>query len=169
MHAMRRKDRQITDTLAIRAILEGEDVLHLGLCDGGIPYVVPMSYGYTMTEDGRLTLHLHCADEGRKLDILRKNPHVCFEISRKVRIAYDEKTGSCTAKYRSVIGSGKAIIEEDAQDKLCSLHALMKQAGHTEYPPFGEKLLAMTATVRIEAEEYTAKSNIAPGEEGYVL
>jgi len=169
MHAMRRKYRQITDTKAISVILDAEDVLHLGLCDGGMPYVVPMSYGYEMTDDGRLTLHLHCAGEGRKLELLRKNPHVCFEISRKVRLAYDAETGSCTAKYFSVIGSGKAIIEEDAQDKLRSLHALMRQAGHADYPPFGEKLLNMTTTVRIEAEEYTAKSNIAPGEEGCIL
>ena len=71
MHAMRRKDRQITDLHAIRTILDGEDVLHLGLCDGNIPYVVPMSYGYEMTDDGRLTLHLHCAGEGRKLELAR--------------------------------------------------------------------------------------------------
>ena len=143
-------------------------MLHLGLSDGSTPYVVPMSYGYELTADGKLTLHLHCAGEGRKLEILRKNPHVCFEISRKVRLAYDEMTGSCTAKYRSVIGSGRAVIETDVQDKLRSLEALMRQAGHTDHPPFDEKLLNMTTTIRIEAAEYAAKSNIAPGEEGCV-
>ena len=128
-----------------------------------------MSYGYEMAPDGKLTLHLHCAGEGRKLETLRKNPNVCFEISRKVRLVYNEMTGSCTAKYRSIIGSGKAILESDAQDKLRSLEALMRQAGHKDHPPFDEKLLAMTATVRIDVTEYAAKSNIAPGEEGYPI
>ena len=39
MHAMRRKDRQITDLDSIRAILNAEDVLHLALCDENMPYV----------------------------------------------------------------------------------------------------------------------------------
>ena len=165
MHPMRRKDRQITDLTAIDALLQSEDVLHLALCDDGKPYVVPMSYGYTLTDNSKLTLHLHCASAGRKLDILRRNPAVCFEISRKVKLEYDEVTGGCTAKYRSLIGSGVAVIEEDPSDKLRSLHALMRQAGHENYPPFDEALLARTVTLRIEAEEYAAKSNIAPGEE----
>lgn len=164
---MRRKDRQITDLKVIRAILDGEDVLHLALCANNTPYVVPLSYGYEMTDDGKLTLHLHCAGEGRKLDILRENPHVCFEVSRKVRLEYDALTGSCTAKYRSLIGCGRAIIEEDMQDKLRSLQALMRQAGHEKHPDFDEALLKRTTTVRIEADTYTAKSNIAPGEDGY--
>ena len=165
MHPMRRKDRQITDLAAIRALLQSEDVLHLALCADGKPYVVPMSYGFTLRNDGKLTLHLHCAREGRKLDILRKNPAVGFEISRKVRLAYDEATGSCTAKYRSLIGSGTVVMEEEAADKLTSLHALMRQAGHENYPPFDEALLARTLTLRIEAEEYAAKSNLSPDEE----
>ena len=167
MHAMRRKDRQITDLEAIRAILDGEDVLHLAMCDENTPYVVPMSYGYELSEDGKLILYLHCASEGRKLEMLRKNPNVCFEVSRKIKLVYNEKMGSCTAKYRSVIGSGKAILEESAEEKLRSLDALMKQAGHAEHPPYEEKLLAITRTLRIEADEYTAKSNLLPGEEGY--
>lgn len=167
MHKMRRSDRQITDIHAIRTILDGEDVLHLAMCENNMPYVVPMSYGYELTDEGKLTFYLHCAGEGRKLDLLRSNPKVCFEVSRKVCLVYNKKMGSCTAKYRSVIGSGKAIIEEDAQDRLRSLDALMRQAGHAEHPPYEEKLLAMTRTLRIEVEEYTAKSNIAPDEEGY--
>lgn len=167
MHPMRRTDRQITELSAIRAILEGEDVLHLAMCDNNTPYIVPMSYGFDLTDEGKLTFYLHCAGDGRKLDLLRQNPNVCFEVSRKVRLVYNEKMGSCTAKYRSVIGVGRAVIEDSAGEKLRSLDALMRQAGHADHPPYEEKLLAMTRTLRIEVEEYTAKSNIAPDEEGY--
>lgn len=167
MHPMRRADRQITDLAAIRAILDGEDVVHLALCADNTPYVVPMNYGYALTDGGKLTLHLHCAGQGRKMELLRRNPRVCFEISRCVRLDYDEKTGRCTAKYRSLIGSGKAVIETDAQEKLRSLEAIMRKAGHADHPPFEEALLLRTVTVRIEAEEYAAKCSIAPGQEGY--
>ena len=51
---MRRKDRQITDLEAIRAILDKAKVLHLAMIDGARPYVVPMNYGYALA-DGRLS------------------------------------------------------------------------------------------------------------------
>ena len=54
---MRRKDRQITDLEAIRAILDKAKVLHLAMIDGARPYVVPMNYGYALAA-GRLTLYL---------------------------------------------------------------------------------------------------------------
>lgn len=63
---MRRADRQVTDLSAIRAILQSEMHLHLGMCDGEQPYIVPMDYGYELTDSGVLTLYLHCADEGKK-------------------------------------------------------------------------------------------------------
>ena len=76
---MRRKDREITDPEQIRAILGRARVLHLGLYDGEYPYVVPMHYGFTF-EDGKLTLYTHCAKEGRKLELLRRDARVFVEI-----------------------------------------------------------------------------------------
>lgn len=169
MHATRRPDRRITDPDAIRKFLESEDIVHIAMVDGDTPYLVPMNYGCTLTDDGKLTLHLHSAAEGRKLDILRKNPNVCFEISRKLRLTFNPQTGSCTTKYHSVIGSGKVVFVEDAQEKIESLHVLMRHAGHTDYPPFPDKLVSVTTVLRIEADEYSAKSSLAAGEEGSLL
>ena len=62
---MTRRERQITDLQEIRGILDRAKIVHIGMVDGGRPYVVPMNYGYTM-EDGQLTLYLHGANRGRK-------------------------------------------------------------------------------------------------------
>ena len=58
MAMMTRRERQVTDPEKILEILQRSKVVHLGLCDGNQPYVVPMNYGYEM-EEGRLTLYLH--------------------------------------------------------------------------------------------------------------
>ena len=68
---MRKANREIIDKSAIRAIMEEALVCRLGLCDDATPYVVPMNFGL-----GENCLFLHCAAEGRKLDILRRNDRV---------------------------------------------------------------------------------------------
>ena len=70
-----RREREVTDINEILSILDKAKVLHLGLVDGDEPYVVPMNYGYVM-EDGKLTVYLHGAKVGRKLDVMRANPKV---------------------------------------------------------------------------------------------
>ena len=72
---MRRQEREISDRAAIDAIIRACQVCRLGMVDGDLPYIVPMSFGY----DGR-ALYFHCATQGRKLDVLRRRPRVCFEF-----------------------------------------------------------------------------------------
>ena len=79
MQGMTKRERQITDPDQILAILDKAKVLHLGLCADNEPYVVPMNYGYVF-EDGKLVLYLHSAVRGKKLDMLRQNPRVFFEL-----------------------------------------------------------------------------------------
>ena len=83
---MRRTDREITDSTEIRGILERAKIVHLGMVDGGRPYVVPLHYGFEWDE-GDLTLWCHGAREGRKLDVLRVNHTVFVEIDCDAELA----------------------------------------------------------------------------------
>lgn len=65
MNGMTKRERQITDR---NEILDRSMIVHLGLVDGDEPYVVLMNYGYTMDEDGALSIDVHGAVKGRKLD-----------------------------------------------------------------------------------------------------
>ena len=69
---MTRRELEVTNPEEILRILDSSRVLHLGLVDDGMPYIVPMNYGYVM-EEGKLTLYLHSAMQGYKLDVIRKN------------------------------------------------------------------------------------------------
>lgn len=102
-----------------RKLLEDEDTGCLCLSGGGEPYGVPVSYAVI---DGRIVFH--CGLKGRKLDIIRENPRVCFVVSRhpdRVRPHHPEK--GCDYRYESVICSGNARIVEDVPER----HKLLNQ------------------------------------------
>ncbi len=119
---MRRADKEITDRNEIEDILKGQKVLRLGLCDGEMPYVVPLSFGY----DGE-SIFIHSAKEGRKIDMIRKNPRVCFEIDCDYVPTSAEDACRKPTKYRSLIGTGLAELLDDKNEKIVGLNALMVQ------------------------------------------
>ena len=84
---MRRSDREITDLGEILSIINDCKVIHLAMVDDGEPYLLPLNFGYAC-EGGAFSFFCHSAREGRKLDILRKNPTVAFEMD--CRGALDE-------------------------------------------------------------------------------
>ena len=154
---MRRKDRQITEIEAIRAILDKAKVLHLAMIDGARPYVVPMNYGYALA-DGRLTLYLHSAKEGRKLDVLQKNARVAFVLETDVSlVSGGDLPCKYGAAYASVMGEGRATILTDPVEKTDALTMLMKtQTGRNFY--ITEAMTDSVAVLRIDVEAFTAKA-----------
>ena len=154
---MRRKDREITDETAIRAILDKAQVLHLAMIDGDRPYVVPLHYGYTL-ENGVLTLYLHSAKEGRKLDVLQKNARVAFVLETDVSpISGGDIPCKYGAAYASVMGEGRATILTDPVEKTDALTMLMKtQTGRNFY--ITEAMTDTVAVLRIDVEAFTAKA-----------
>ena len=64
------------DDAAIDALLRSEFVGRIGCHANGRTYVIPVSYVY---EDGAIYGH---TTEGLKIEMMRENPAVCFEIDR---------------------------------------------------------------------------------------
>ena len=154
---MRRKDREITDETAIRAILDKAQVLHLAMIDGDRPYVVPLHYGYSLI-DGRLTLYLHSAKEGRKLDVLQNNGRVAFGLETDVAsISGGEVPCKYGAVYASVMGEGKAVFLTDPAKKAAGLQILMKIQTGREFT-ITEAMTESVAVLRVDVETYSAKS-----------
>ena len=160
MQGMTRRERQITDPQKILQILDTAKVLHLGLAVNNEPYVVPMNYGYTM-EEGTLAVYLHCSHRGKKLDMLRENPNVFFEM--ECDLAPFEGDVACRygIAYSSLMGRGKAEIVEDVQEKKKALSLLMKTQTGKDFS-FEDKMTTMVAIVKIDVSEYTAKCRPLP-------
>ena len=160
MLGMTKRERQITDEAQIRAILDTAKVLHLGLAVDNEPYVVPMNYGYTW-EEGKLTLYLHSAVMGKKLDMIRANPTVFFELECDLSPFEGEKACQYGLAYSSVMGRGTAWIVEDAEEKMRAMSILMKTQTGKDFS-FNERLVSIVAVIRIDVTEYTAKHRPVP-------
>ena len=160
MQGMTKRERQVTDPEQILRILDAGKVLHLGLAVDNEPYVVPMNYGYTM-EDGKLTLYLHSALQGKKLDMMRANPNVFFEIDCDLMPFEGRVPCQYGLVYSSVMGRGTARIVEDVEEKKQAMTVLMKTQTGKDFT-FENRLVSIVAVVRIDVEEYTAKHRPLP-------
>jgi nitroimidazol reductase NimA-like FMN-containing flavoprotein (pyridoxamine 5'-phosphate oxidase superfamily) len=119
---MRRKEREITDNDELNAIIRSTKVCRLGLSDRNIPYIVPLSFGYKDK-----TLYFHSAAEGKKIEILKRNPNVCFEFDQSIEVIEAEKPCNWGMRYRSIIGFGKACFLESIEEKQEALQIIMSQ------------------------------------------
>jgi hypothetical protein len=149
---MRRANREIFDQSAIQALMEEALVCRIGLCDDGAPYVVPMNFGL-----GENCLFLHCATEGRKLEILRQNDRVCFEMDFLREIKQGTKSCGWGARYESVIGFGRAILVDNPTEKRFALDRIMDHYGAQGPHDYPDDVLAKTTIIRIEIENLRGK------------
>jgi len=161
MHGMTRRELEITDRNEILDILDRSFIVHLGLADGDEPYVVPMNYGYTMSEEGKLTLYLHGATQGYKLDLMRKNPKVFLEMECDVKMFEGDVACRYGTAYKSLMGRGTAMILEDPAEKMEALSLFMKTQTGKDFS-FNEKLVKVVSVIRIDVHTYTAKRRSMP-------
>ena len=160
-NGMTRRELEITDRAEICDILDRSMILHLGLTDGDEPYVVPMNYGYTMDEDGKLTFYLHGATQGKKLDLMRKNPKVFIELECDIKPFEGDVACRYGTAYKSLMARGTAELVEDPQEKMRCLSLFMKTQTGKDFT-FNEKLVKVVSIIKIHASEYTAKRRNAP-------
>lgn len=160
MQGMTKRERHVTDPAQIRRILDTARVLHLGLAVDNEPYVVPLNYGYIM-EDDKLVIYLHSAQRGKKLDMLRANPNVFFEMDCD-RMPFESKLPCQYGMvYSSIMGRGVATIVEDVEEKKRAMTILMKTQTGKDFE-FNDRLVSMVAVVRVDVSEYTAKHRPLP-------
>ncbi len=166
---MRRADRQVTDPARIHAIVEACDVCRLGLCEGGMPYVVPMNFGYRFGADERLTLYFHCHGEGQRLSMLQANPRVCFEMDCGHRLVGGDTPCSCSMDYASVIGYGTVEIVSNPEEKLDALTLITGRFFDFPSQAMESMQLSGVMVLKVESRDYTAKqrgTQFGPNQQG---
>lgn len=87
--------------LQVNHLLVSQFVGRIGCTDGKISYIVPVTYVY----DGKYIIGQ--TKEGLKLDIIRKNPIVCFEV--------DSITSMANWESAILFGTFEELQGEDAQ------------------------------------------------------
>ena len=150
---MRRKERNIEDQAIIQDILNRSLICRIGLSDTDYPYILPLNYGH---QDN--ALYFHCAPEGRKIDLIKKNNKVCFEIESDYRLVTDVVSCKWTSEFRSLIGIGKIEILNSHEEKVKGLNIIMKQHGKddNQYPP---KMLNKLLVLKLNIKKLSGKQS----------
>ena len=148
---MRRTEREITERQRIDDILHQATVVYLAMVEEGNPHVVPLNFGYDGT-----ALYLHSALEGRKIEILRRNPRVSFALHVDDAIIPGEVGCAWSARYRSVMGEGKVVFLETPEERRYALDTILGKfaAGPLAYLA---DILARTAVLRVEITSISGK------------
>ena len=146
------ESKEVRDLTSLESIINRATVCRIGLSGDGMPYVVPMVFGY---RDSRV--YLHSSLEGRKMDLLRANDNVCFEVDIDHEIVMAETSCSWGIKYRSIIGFGKARLIEDEGEKREALDVIMEHYSSANAHDYPRDILGKTAIIKIELETITGK------------
>ena len=95
----------------IEEVLQSQIIGRIGCHAGGVTYVVPISYAYNGIY---IYAHTH---EGKKIDMMRENPKICFEVD----------TMENMANWKSVIAWGEFEELTDEKEREAGLQILLNR------------------------------------------
>ncbi|MBW2062902.1 MAG: pyridoxamine 5'-phosphate oxidase family protein [Deltaproteobacteria bacterium] len=150
---MRKKDQEITDKELIEAIIDKATVCRIAFSEKNIPYIIPVNFGH---KDG--CLYIHSAPEGKKIDMIKNNNNVCFEVDIDHELIKSDSPCHFSMKYQSVIGFGKAFFIEGLEEKKMALDLIVGHYsdGSREYP---EKIVRHVTIIKVEIDHMTGKQS----------
>jgi nitroimidazol reductase NimA-like FMN-containing flavoprotein (pyridoxamine 5'-phosphate oxidase superfamily) len=125
---MRRVDREVSGRDELRALIEKADACHLAFAVDDQPYIVTMNFGCEWPGDLPV-LYFHCAREGQKLDMMRRNPRVCFELDGEHELTTGSSPCDWGMKYASVVGYGLLSEIADEGERRRGLDLVMRHYG----------------------------------------
>jgi nitroimidazol reductase NimA-like FMN-containing flavoprotein (pyridoxamine 5'-phosphate oxidase superfamily) len=153
---MRRKDRQIIEKEEIQPILQKADACRIAFAVNNTPYIVCLNYGYEWKDEFPV-LYFHCAREGKKLDLMRENDYVCFQLDTDHELEYIQEKTYCTMHYASIVGMGCLKLVEDEQERIKGMDLIMLHYDRPVPEKYPETSMNRTAMLRLKVTELTAK------------
>jgi len=156
---MRRADREVKDEKRIDEIIRACDCCRLGFIDGDSVYIVPLNFGFAK-EDGKRVFYFHSAREGKKIELIKANPVVGFELDTNHSLHAGEKACDYSFSFSSVIGKGRISLVNDVDEKKKGFQHIMNHyAGNREWQ-FTDADVGRVAIIRMEVIELSCKEHI---------
>lgn len=143
---MRRKERSMSLNDAKKFLIRAS-VGRLGLSLNDHPYIVPLNYVFFNEK-----IYFQCSIEGQKLDYLKKNHRICFEVDEFHGVKKGNIPCSSGSKYGSVIVNGNAKLVLETGIKMDVLKKLMEKYTGDIATSFDDKQFMRTKIVEITIE-----------------
>jgi len=155
----RHPERAVPDE--VKEILAAGLVAHVGFCEDGQPFVIPMSYHYSPTRPNRL--YLHGSRDSRLMRLLASGAAVSIAVTLVDGLVYSRTAFNHSMNYRSVVCFGRARVVEDEVEQRRHFEEMTARyfPGRTlgkDYAPATAQQLAVTLLVEVEIEEWSAKA-----------
>ena len=150
---MRRKAREITDPAVIEEILGHQSLMHLAMSLNNTPFLVPVYFAW----NGK-ALYFHSAPAGSKIEILKQNPEVCFEISDVRGVITAPDACDFEARHQTVIGLGRAVFVDDVAEKVDALDRIVAHFSQEKFD-YPEDKVAQTTIIRIDVHSMKCKQH----------
>ncbi|MHA1488479.1 MAG: pyridoxamine 5'-phosphate oxidase family protein [Promethearchaeota archaeon] len=152
---MRRKDKKIKDKKEIESIIKKALFCRIAVVNNDIPYIIPVNFGY---KDN--FLYFHSAPVSKKIDILKINNNICFEIDLDVKLKKESKVPcSWTMKYYSVIGFGNAFFIENIEEKKEALNIIVNHYLPGNSFDYSEELFNKVVIIKVKISQLTGKKS----------
>ncbi|MBD5481650.1 MAG: pyridoxamine 5'-phosphate oxidase family protein [Lachnospiraceae bacterium] len=155
---MRRNDREVTDLMKIENIISRCTCCRIGFHDDGEVYIVPLSFGYEAKGDTYI-FYFHGAKEGRKIDLIKKNPMVGFEMDTNYALNEADLACGHSARFQSIIGNGVVSIVSEIEEKKLGLSLLMEHHTGKQNWDFDEKMVNAAAVFKLEVTKMSCKEH----------
>lgn len=148
-------------------IKEFLDLEHVGriasIDENGFPQIIPMNFVFLND-----AIYMHSHTKGEKLDNIRRNEKVGFEVDRELEFlpSYfeDPKDASLAdTLYISVVVKGTCSIVEDRNEKTLALNGLMKKyQPEGGYDPLKPEMQVVdeVAIIKVEPDSFRGKYKI---------
>ena len=153
---MRRNDKNIKDIDLIKEIISKCQVVEVAMCKDNAPYLVPLNYGYEFNGE-KLVLYCHCANKGKKLDILDENPNVFIEIHNEKNIIESNTTCESGFEYFSIMSPGKVEFIHNIYDKIHGLNKIMEHYTSKNTNEFKNECLNKIFLLKVTCTDVSAK------------
>lgn len=166
--AMRRADREVTDTSRIGEIIARCDIVHVAYEDAEGLAVVPLNLAYEYDDvTGALILWFHSASRGRKIDAMRAAGNalsVAFAMEADCEVTEGRTLCNWGEAFASVAGTGTAslVADDDLDARRKALTLLMAQAAHIEHAEFTDAQVRSVAIWKVTVDHLTCKVRPKP-------
>ncbi len=160
---MRRHDREVRTTERLMSIMELCSICRVAMHDdGGEIYVIPLSFAYEKTEGDNLRLWFHAAEAGKKLDLLRQNDKVGFEMDCNVQLIESERPCSYSYTYMCLVGRGRVAIlpDDDIENKCKAMELILLHQANRKGVVLKEEMLRYVTVFYIDVTELTGKEHV---------
>ena len=157
---VRESERGVYDRDTVYRILDEGFLCHVGFAVDGQPFVIPTSYG----RNGA-SLYIHGSAASRMLRQMKEGVPVCVTVTLLDGFVLARSVFNHSMNYRSVVILGKAMLVDEAAEKLEALrllseHILPGRWADSRQP--NERELKATSVLRLPIEEFSAKVRTGP-------